>query len=96
MITTQPLVLLAETTLDEHLLQTIETVLAQYQEWQTLRHRIHAQLFFDFQLDVPSQAQVCEALQHMYLFADALRLVAEQIEGEIEDTTDRFHTWLCD
>lgn len=32
MITTQPLVQLAETSLDEHILQTIETVLAQYRE----------------------------------------------------------------
>jgi hypothetical protein len=96
MITSQPRVVLTNAALEDHLLQTLETVLAQYQEWQTCRSRIHAQIAFDFQIDHPTQAEVGLALERSYLFAAALRQIALQIEGEVEDTLDRFYTWLGD
>jgi hypothetical protein len=51
----------------------------------------------DFRLAAfPTSDQVCDLLQHFQVFVDALRLIASQIEGEIEATTDEFHTWFYD
>jgi hypothetical protein len=45
---------------------------------------------------VTNQYQACDVLQHYQVFIDALRLVADQIEVEIDETMDQFHTWFYD
>ena len=79
------------------LLKALETVLAQYDEWKKTELRIQSQIAFDFQLrSLPSQDQVCDALQQFGVFAVALRLVADQLEAEVEESTNQFYDWLYD
>jgi hypothetical protein len=82
---------------EDRLLKTIEAVLAQYQDWKEARRDIQTQILFDFQSPfLPTQDQVCEILQHVDLFALALRRIADRLEGEVEETTDGFYDWLYD
>lgn len=82
---------------EDALWEAIEAVLAQYQEWKKTRQDIQAQLALNFQfLSLPTQEWVGETLHHFAVFAIALRRVAEQVEKEVEETTDQFYDWLYD
>jgi hypothetical protein len=82
---------------EDTLFAALENVLAQYQVWKKSRQAIQTQIVFDFQSPfLPSQDQVCDLLQHVDLFALALRRVADQLEREVAETTDQFYEWLYD
>jgi hypothetical protein len=82
---------------DQELIEALEVIASQYRAWRRLQIQIRSQMLYDFRLaPFPSSDQVCDLLQHFQVFVDALRLIADQIEGEIEATTDEFHTWFYD
>ncbi len=82
---------------EDALLEAIEAVLAQYQEWKNIRLDIQTQIALDFHsLSLPTQEWVSDALHHFGVFAIALRRVADQLEKEVEETTDQFYDWLYD
>ncbi len=82
---------------EDALLRAVETALAQYQDWKQTRRNIQTQIVFNFKSPfLPTQDQVCEALQHFDIFALALREIADQIEREVAETTDQLHDWLYD
>jgi hypothetical protein len=81
---------------DPDLAAALDTVLHQYRAWCIRRFRLHAQLASDVALPNISEEQAARLLQHTHLFAAALRAVADQLEHEVADTTDRFYTWLYD
>ena len=80
----------------ERLLRALETVLDEFRSWQTARLRVGIQLMADFQLSSPTEEEVCALLGDYGVFAVALRLVADQLEEEVDETVNRFYDWLCD
>jgi type VI protein secretion system component VasK len=80
----------------ERLLRALETVLDEFQTWQTARLRIGVQLTSDFQLSSPTDEEVGAMLEDYGVFAMALRLVAGQLEEEVEESVNRYYDWLCD
>jgi hypothetical protein len=81
---------------DRPLLYTIQHTLAQYQAWQIARQDIQAQIVTDFQSDDLTIDQAYAFLYHMRILVDALRLIAQQIETEVEQVEDRLTEWVCD
>ena len=82
---------------DQGLIETLEIVADQYQIWQKRQIQIRSQILYEFRLaSYPTSDRVCDVLQHYQVFVDALRLVADQIEMEIDETLDQFHTWFYD
>ncbi len=82
---------------DQELIEALEAVLEQYQAWRRSQIQIKIQIFQDFRLaPFPTSDQVCDVLQHFQVFVNALRLTADQIEVEIEETINQFYTWFYD
>ncbi len=82
---------------DQELIEALEAVLEQYRAWRRSRTQIKIQIFRNFRLaPFPTSDQVCDILQHFQVFADALTLIGNQIEEEIEETIDKFYTWCYD
>ena len=82
---------------DQELIEALEMVVNQYQVWRKRQIQIRSQILYDFRLaSFPASDQVCDVLQHFQVFVDALRLTADQIEAEIDETIDQFYTWFYD
>jgi hypothetical protein len=82
---------------DQALIEALEAVVSQYQAWRKRQIQIRIQILYDFNVaSFPTSDQVCDVLQHYQVFVDALRLTADQIEAEIHETLDQFHTWFYD
>ena len=82
---------------DQELIEALEMVVNQYQVWRKRQIQIRSQILNDFRLaSFPASDQVCDVLQHFQVFVDALRLTADQIEAEIDETIDQFYTWFYD
>jgi len=80
----------------DRLLHTLEAVLEEVNNWQTLRRHIRAQLLADFHLSSPTQDEVDSILEDYAVFALALRLIADHLEAEVDDTTNDYYDWLYD
>ncbi len=82
---------------DQELIEALEVVVNQYQAWRKRQIQIRSQILSDFHLaSFPTSDQVCDVLQHFQVFVDALRLISDQIEMEIDETMDQFYTWFYD